>query len=162
MKQILIVSDSHGCYPLLQKMVEMEPKTNALIFLGDGLKDIDRLQAEGCTLPMYTVRGNCDFSAFSPAEALEVFDGHLVFFCHGHHYGVKYSLDDYARAVKNRGAQVGLFGHTHLPTLEERGGVTLFNPGSIGAPRYGGPSYGVMLLKDDGTLELEHRQISQW
>lgn len=162
MKEILILSDSHGCYPLVQKAVEAHPHAKGIIFLGDGLKDIERLQTEGCSLPVYAVRGNCDFSSLYPAEALEVFEHSLVFFCHGHHYGVKYTLDDYARAVKDRGAAIGLFGHTHLPTLEQRDGVTLFNPGSIGAPRFGGPSYGILELYENGEFNLQHKELIIW
>ena len=38
MKEILILSDSHGCYPLVQKAVEAQPHASGIIFLGDGLK----------------------------------------------------------------------------------------------------------------------------
>ena len=157
---ILILSDSHGCYALAKKALELNPDVDAVIFLGDGARDMERLQSEGCHVPMYIVRGNCDLASFEPEETMEAFDGHLVFFCHGHHYGVKYTLEDYAQHVKSVGAEIGLFGHTHLPTLEQRAGVTLFNPGSIGAPRFGAPSYGLMKLKDDGTVEFEHRELT--
>ena len=116
----------------------------------------------GISAALYAVRGNCDFSSLYPAEALEVFEHNLIFFCHGHHYGVKYTLDDFARAVKDRGAAIGLFGHTHLPTLEERDGVTLFNPGSIGAPRFGGPSYGLLQLYENGEVKLQHKELIIW
>ena len=82
-------------------------------------------------------------SSLYPAEALEAFEHNLIFFCHGQaHYGVKYTLDDFAQAVKDRGAAIGLFGHTHC-----RDGVTLFNPGSIGAPpALAGPATGLLQL----------------
>ena len=64
--------------------------------------------------------------------------------------------------MKDRGAAIGLFGHTHLPTLEERDGVTLFNPGSIGAPRFGGPSYGLLQLYENGEVKLQHKELIIW
>lgn len=162
MKQLLILSDSHGCYALVQKALEAEPHAKALIFLGDGVKDVERLQSEGYTLPMYVVRGNCDFSSSYPSEGIETFGNASVMYCHGHRYGVKYNLDDYTQTVKENGATIGLFGHTHLPTLEQRNGITLFNPGSIGAPRFGGPSYGVLQIYEDGRVELKHKELMIW
>ncbi|MBQ2607228.1 MAG: metallophosphoesterase family protein, partial [Oscillospiraceae bacterium] len=60
--------------------------------------------------------------------------------------GVKSSLSILVREALDRGADVALFGHTHSPFVEHRGGVVLLNPGSIGSgPR---PSYGTLLVGD--------------
>ena len=45
-----------------------------------------------------------------------------------------------------RGANVALFGHTHIPVAEERGGVFLFNPGSCGRCYTGPNTYGILTL----------------
>lgn len=162
MKQLLILSDSHGCYPMVKKAVQTEPQVDGIVFLGDGAKDMERLKNEGFSLPIYAVRGNCDMMTDYPVERMEQFGGQTVLLCHGHRYGVKYNYSDFVQAVKEKGANIGLFGHTHLPTLEQYGTVTLFNPGSIGSPRFGAPSYGLLYLNEDGTVQFEHKEITAW
>ena len=72
-------------------------------------------------------------------DGLAAFDGVLIFYTHGHMYGVKYDLDTLADAASARGAEVALFGHTHIPHAETRSKVFLFNPGSCGRC-YTGPN----------------------
>lgn len=40
--------------------------------------------------------------------------------------------------------------------------MTLFNPGSIGAPRFGGPSYGLLQLYENGEVKLQHKELIIW
>jgi len=51
-----------------------------------------------------------------------------------------------AGAAKDAGARLALFGHTHIQHLEERGGITLLNPGTAG--RFGHSGYAVVEIKD--------------
>ena len=57
--------------------------------------------------------------------------GKKIFMCHGHRYGVKYSYNSIYYRGKEVGADIVLFGHSHLPIIEECDGLTLMNPGSI-------------------------------
>ena len=43
-----------------------------------------------------------------------------------------------------------VFGHAHVKVCEERDGIVLFNPGSVGIPRDGSHSFG---LYEDGRFE---------
>ena len=133
MTKLLVLSDSHGGRAAIERVLMKESKSiDALIFLGDGLRDLEQALTFYPSLRAYAVAGNCDFGALEPLDGLAAFDGVVVFYTHGHMYGVKYDLDTLADAAAARGANVALFGHTHIPVAEERGGVFLFNPGSCG------------------------------
>ena len=80
---------------------------------------------------------------------------------HGHTLGVKGGRDELCREAARNGADIVLFGHTHVPSLEyiEKGSIrgvdkplVLFNPGSLGD--FEG-SFGNLSLSDDGFL-LSH------
>lgn len=155
--KLLIVSDTHGDLRALRRAAEREQDAAAVIFLGDGLRDAEGLQDERPALRLYTVCGNCDLAACAPPGALAPFGGVLFYYTHGHLYGVKSGLTELAEAAAARGAQAALFGHTHRPTLEKRGGVLLFNPGALSSRR-GEGNYGIATVQD-GAVRFEHRQL---
>ena len=75
-----------------------------------------------------------------------------IFVTHGHLYGVKRDLTALAGAAKDAGARLALFGHTHIQHLEERGGITLLNPGTAG--RFGHSGYAVVEIKDGAFSKI--------
>ena len=158
MKKIVIASDSHGSARALRRILAAEPDAWALVFLGDGWRDLEGLQEEFPHLKLYWVLGNCDFTDQGPEEGLLPCEGVLFYYTHGDRWHVKYGLASLANAAGVRGADVALFGHTHVPTREQLGGVTLFNPGSVGRAFNGQPTYGVALCQN-GRVELEHRRV---
>ena len=122
MTKLLILSDSHNSRLAIENILAAEADSiDALIFLGDGLRDLEQALTFYPSLRAYAVAGNCDFGALEPLDGLAAFDGVVVFYTHGHMYGVKYDLDTLADAAAARGANVALFGHTHIPVAEERG-----------------------------------------
>ena len=92
---------------------------------------------------------------------LAAFDGVVIFYTHGHMYGVKYDLDTLADAAAARGAEVALFGHTHKPIALQKNGVFLFNPGSCGRCYTGPNTYGVMLLDKGRITSFAHKEVPQ-
>ena len=60
----------------------------------------------------------------------------------------------FAKAMANAGADIALFGHTHLvhEEYDPESGIYLFNPGSIGEPREGKTSYGILSLAGENVL----------
>ena len=147
--EFLIFSDSHGKYHGAIEAYERQvKKPDAVLFLGDGLRDLRREDFGGSAF--FAVRGNCDlFGGDTPTEELLSFEGYKILFCHGHLFGVKGGLGALVSHAAKEGADIVLFGHTHQPyegvinAGEMVGGVTLsrpmylFNPGSLADGRFG-------------------------
>ena len=148
---LLIVSDTHGRYDRLSRLFEMHKNADALIFLGDGLSDIDRACAQNYNFTVFAVRGNCDalggslFTLCAKDELIFNLEGVNFFALHGHTRQVKSSIVNAIYAADERGADVLLFGHTHEPRLtyisaEEYNlsrSMYIFNPGSLASYSYG-------------------------
>ena len=167
--ELLIFSDSHGKHDGMQAAIDRQVgRIDAVLFLGDGLRDADRLWTNGATL--FSVRGNCDwFADASVAEETTLaFEGHRLLLTHGHSYGVKGGVGALLSHAVAVDADIVLFGHTHTPHCEiisvgtVIGGkelhrpVYLFNPGSIGAEA----SFGTLSLRQDVVL-LSHGTIKK-
>ena len=101
--KLLILSDSHNSPDVVQRILRDETDVDALIFLGDGLRDLEQGLTQHPRLRTYAVAGNCDYGALEPLDGLAAFDKTVVFYTHGHMYGVKYDLDTLAQAAAARG-----------------------------------------------------------
>ena len=155
MTKLLVLSDSHGARDAIKRILNKEQNNvDAVIFLGDGLRDLEQALAFFPHLRVYSVAGNCDYGALEPLDGLAGFDQTVVFYTHGHMYGVKYDLDTLADAAAARGAEVALFGHSHIPHAEQRGNVFLFNPGSCGRCYTGPDTYGLLTLENGAYQSL--------
>ena len=160
MTKLLVLSDSHGGRDAIERILKAESKNiDALIFLGDGLRDLELALTKHPRLRAYSVAGNCDYGALEPTDGLAAFDGVVIFYTHGHMYGVKYDLDTLADAAAARGAEVALFGHSHIPHAEQRGKVFLFNPGSCGRCYTGPDTYGILTLENGKVTAHEHKEV---
>ena len=160
MTKLLVLSDSHGGRDAIERILKAESKNiDALIFLGDGLRDLELALTKHPRLRAYSVAGNCDYGALEPTDGLAAFDGVVIFYTHGHMYGVKYDLDTLADAAAARGADVALFGHTHRRELVRGVGTaaTVFNPGSL---RDGG-SYGVITI-ENGKCSFTWKRVPEF
>ncbi|MBR0211794.1 MAG: YfcE family phosphodiesterase [Oscillospiraceae bacterium] len=154
---ICVFSDSHGCAAHMITAIERE-KPALCFFLGDGERDLAAVQARFPALPFYAVRGNCDPRSTLSASLTATVGGVCVFATHGHLYNVKYepALDSLSAAAEVSGASLALFGHTHHAALEERGGITFLNPGSIGRTAH--PAYAVLTL-DGARFRAELKTV---
>ena len=103
-----------------------------IVHLGDCVRDAQELAGCFFTIPMISVRGNCDYAPDTEETLVVREDGVTLFITHGHRYGVKLGLDALLNSVGFSGARLGLFGHTHAALCRDFGGVTLLNPGSAG------------------------------
>ena len=160
MTKLLVLSDSHGARGAIERILSKEQNNvDAVIFLGDGLRDLEQTLAFFPHLRVYSVAGNCDYGALEPLDGLAAFDQTVVFYTHGHMYGVKYDLDTLADAAAARGAEVALFGHTHRRELVRGVGTaaTVFNPGSL---RDGG-SYGVITI-ENGKCSFTWKRVPEF
>ncbi len=148
---------------MLEALDRQIRRPQAVIFLGDGLRDLDRLEF-GDT-PVHRVSGNCDLFSVGMIdvcreEELIPIAGHRMLLVHGHKYGVKGGLGALISHAAKENADLVLYGHTHVPRLDvlpigttigdrrlERE-MYLFNPGSIGQ----GGSFGTLTLQGNNVL----------
>lgn len=155
--KICVYSDSHGSTREMLRATRLE-KPDLVFFLGDGENDLVWLRRVFQKLPVLSVRGNCDLRSNDPYY-LECAVGGVRFFAtHGHRYDVKYDphLEKLASAGAECGAEVILFGHTHEPYKEDREGILILNPGSIGESTP--PFYAVITLSG-GIISSEIRTL---
>lgn len=158
--KILVFSDSHGNVNSIRKALFAHKSTvDLVIFLGDGVYDIEAIKADYPELSFFVVRGNCDFMcADVPKESVLDLDGVRFLVCHGHTYNVKGSLDPIISSALERDVDVVLFGHTHSPLNTSHAGerrIKLFNPGSIGLSL----SYGVINIVK-GVVVAGHGSVT--
>lgn len=130
--RVLVVSDIHGKLNLLREAIEAQPTARDVIFLGDGLRQVEDVMDLYPDRTFYTVPGNCDFGAKGIPIRQETFGGKRFYFTHGHLHGVKSGLYRLDLAAREAEADIALFGHTHVAYEEYADGLYLFNPGSLG------------------------------
>ncbi len=135
--KFLVFSDSHSSPNRILKAVAMHAgKCDAVIFLGDGLRDLSPLETKYPTIPILKVKGNCDLGISDVQdEMLYNFDGIKILLVHGHKHGVKYGYDSLIYYAREKEVDAVFFGHTHVPCEKvmyfDEKRLTLFNPGSI-------------------------------
>ncbi|MBR7081562.1 MAG: YfcE family phosphodiesterase [Oscillospiraceae bacterium] len=151
--KIIVFSDSHGRPEAMVNAIAAENPDMAL-YLGDGLRDLDSVREAYPELTIRAVRGNCDFGAFEAQSDEFVCSGRHIIMAHGHKYNVKYGYDAILNVACVSGADVLLFGHTHVPICKNMYGVLMANPGSIG---YDG-RYGVLYI-ENGDLIYEAKTL---
>ena len=142
--KILVLSDSHGAVSNMVKAVE-DCKPDEIFHLGDCWRDAEKLREHFPEIPMVQVPGNCDYRSTEKEELLLEREGCRLLLCHGHTYGVKFSLVNAGFAAEEKNADVFLFGHTHCPLVDVRMHSLFVNPGSIGGYR---PTYGILMLHE--------------
>ena len=163
MLRILVMSDSHGRNENVELAIaqvrEEIGEFQMLIHLGDvgDAREIESLAG----VPCYIVRGNTDYdSKLLNANVIEA-GGHRIFATHGHLYQVDMRLDLLRFAALENDCDIAMYGHTHVPYLEEDpDDVTILNPGSISKPRQADHRYTYMVMEiddeDEVTYELRY------
>ncbi len=128
--KLVIVSDSHGGFGNLKKVVERETPFDLLVHLGDGLEELARL-GRIIDFQYDAVNGNNDPPGMYPGDLILKLQGKICLFTHGDRYGVISGLDQLVEAARRHRAKFVFFGHTHQPCQERIKGVEMINPGSI-------------------------------
>ncbi len=127
--KICVFSDSHCNFLPIQRAI-IENRPDLIIHLGDGKGDVNKIRSQFPNIPLRAVWGNCDLNAGLPDK--EIFDccGARIFMTHGHLYGVKSGLSSLLDAGYSAGANLVLYGHTHVAHYESISGMQVLNPGS--------------------------------
>lgn len=161
--KLLIASDIHGAAAPMERIHEIWKKEqpDKVLLLGDLLyhgprNDLPESYAPKRVIPLLSemkddilaVRGNCDaevdqmvlpFPILNEDLSFES-DGKKILLHHGHH------------EKDSTGYDVVMTGHTHIPVLEKKDGITFLNPGSTSIPKNGSaPSYAIW---QDGVLSI--------
>ena len=152
--KILILSDSHGRKNNMLSAVEIE-SPDWILHLGDYDKDCADIEAAFPDIPLRSVRGNSDrFSAGLDIDEFEL-EGKRFYMTHGHLFTVKVGKTQLINTALERGADILLFGHTHVPHFSMVDNMLVINPGSIGA---GGKFYAVLEFKN-GEVSCELKNL---
>lgn len=153
--RLLIVSDVHGQTASLRDAVAGEPTAREVLFLGDGLRDLETVAPLFPDRVFHAVRGNCDLAARDAKEVDAVFcGGKKVVFLHGHTQFVKAGYANVIALARQNGADLLCFGHTHTPLCTYEDGLYILNPGSLG---YQG-TYGIADITDGGIF-IDVREV---
>ncbi len=126
-----VISDTHGL--LRPQALEAMANVEHILHAGDvGNADIlDHLRQ---IAPVTAIRGNIDLhgpcATLPRTEAIEL-GGCFIYMVHAIE-----DLDLDPRAAK---VDVVVYGHSHKPSVEKRGGVLYLNPGSAGPRRFSLP-----------------------
>lgn len=159
--KILVLSDTHGYLERARHVLARIGDCMEMVFhLGDYDEDAKALAREFPQLPFHYVKGNNDFSPDTPAKKLLRVGGKALLLTHGHKQRVHWNPGTIGYWAEEQGADVVLFGHTHIPLWDDSGRVALFNPGSLSLPRDGGkPTFGILSLENgraEGAI-MEYR-----
>ena len=151
--KLLVISDSHRCGEIVDRIIRRHSEINHVFFLGDHADDIDDLRYEYTDRSFYILSGNCDFFSEYPSVSMEKIAGHSILYAHGHTYGVKEGLNAIYDAAKLRGCDIVLYGHTHIPDITYKDGIYFVNPGSCARPRDGkSATYALIDISEKGIM----------
>ena len=154
--RIGVLSDTHQNIPYVQQSVGIlrAQGIEKLVHLGDDYEDMEVVRQ--LDLPLLRVPGI--FSSYYignaiPNRLIEEIEGWKVLLTHSPISHENDLLSDIAPEdiVKTEGIDLVLYGHTHIPKIEERDGVIWFNPGHLRIEdRKGFPaSWGIIDLGKD-------------
>lgn len=129
--KLLLISDTHGEMPLDMKTIGFDAVMHAGD-IGDAafFRSLDAAAGEKA---LYAVSGNTDFviSGYLP-ESVSANIGGMNFFLVHNLTAPHRILPENESAMNAAKAEIVVFGHTHTPLAEERGGRIFINPGSLG------------------------------
>ncbi len=130
MTRILVVSDSHGNAERLRRIIDREKHFDYLVHCGDGVNDLMHVNIPG-EATVLSVTGNVDVGRGLTGERIihTVIGDKKFMITHGDLFGAHNGLYLLEKEAKKVGADIVLFGHTHIKYLRE-GIPLLFNPGS--------------------------------
>ena len=148
--KILIVSDTHGSFYEMKKVIDAHQPIDVLVHCGDVCDDLAQVLGK-TNYQVKAVGGNCDMPGAYPKELVFELGDHRVFLVHGHLHGVKSDSKKLIREAKLLGCDIAMYGHTHVPESVMEDGVYVLNPGSLTEPktRDGRPSYALMIIDDE-------------
>jgi uncharacterized protein len=146
-----VISDTHGL--LRPEALAALRGSDHIIHAGD-IGDPTILDQLAEIAPVTAVRGNVDRESWAKSipetDILEI-DGISIYVLH--------ILDNLDLKPAPAGISAVIYGHSHVPKQEIKGGVLYFNPGSAGARRFKLPVTVGKLIVDAGKVRGEIIQL---
>ncbi len=153
--RIGIVGDSHGDHAALRRVLHANPLVDRWLHTGDWSQDA-WLLAEESGLPVLAVAGNTDSpDGRAKEEELLNISGYEIWLIHGHRY-LAYGKNALIEEAREVGADIVVYGHTHVPEAAWYGKILAINPGSPSRPRGGSKAgFAVLTLHPEEKPEVE-------
>jgi uncharacterized protein len=173
--KIGVISDTHGSVTALRKALQHFQGVDIIVHAGDVLYHPPRLGCgegydipafveilNGLSIPAIIAQGNCDAQVYeellempvqSPYALVSLGDVRVVV-SHGH----LLTREKMIELGKRYKADYFVSGHTHVPVLEDVGGLVLMNPGSPAISKYevgGRPVPTIGLITDSGARIID-------
>lgn len=154
-----ILSDTHltAITPQFRKLAQQAFADCDIIFHAGDITNAEVLEVfSGKTV--HAVHGNmCDYNIFSlyPEKKIIEIGGYSIGLCHG--AGSRHNIEERMWSFFPE-ADCIIFGHTHQPLCDKRGGVYFINPGCFQCTgRYGTPaSYATLDISNSGLTASLH------
>lgn len=147
--KILVASDTHGDFNSLSRAVKAQPDAEVIVHCGDGDEQVQLLKETIKDKMIVGVRGNCDWNSFLPSKETLKICGKKIFITHGHLYNAKMGLYKVVCAAREEGADILLYGHTHIAMNTYEDGLYVMNPGSCSGYM---ASYGILEITENGDV----------
>ena len=150
--KILVFSDSHRSLSGMYAAIDRH-KPQQVIHLGDMMYDAEEVSEHYPKLPFCLVPGNCDgWGVATPVKKQITLAGKSILLSHGHRWGVKSGYGAALADARAVGADILLFGHTHVPLCQQlEDGLWMMNPGPARS------SYGLIEIDDGDIFCTLHR-----
>lgn len=145
--RILAFSDTHGRIGDCIKVLNTVRGVDMVLHAGDRAADAEALAQRFSSIEFWYVSGNNDFYSNAPKNRIIDAGGVKIFLTHGHYERVKRDFSALAAKARLAGADLAIFGHTHIPYYGYENGMRLLNPGTFG---YSPKSYAVIEITSGG------------
>ncbi|MDO4197620.1 MAG: metallophosphoesterase family protein [Erysipelotrichaceae bacterium] len=152
MLKILLVSDNHGDYESISRILSDNPSCDYYFHCGDACLPPEEMK------PFLVVKGNNDWGNDYPKQKIIKIKGHKILLFHGN--GYTFSKKDLRYKTIEEGCDTVFYGHTHLFNDEIMDGIHLINPGSCYYNRdYTAPCYAQVFIDDDDNIFVKRVNI---
>ena len=126
----LVFADTHGNFHLAAEVIMQAGRVDKIFHLGDEVNDAIMLE-HLFHRSVEKVAGNCDAPGKFLREICLDIGSTRIFLTHGDNYNVKAGLSQLHNRALSTNAQIVLYGHTHLASIDEIDGILYINPGSL-------------------------------
>ncbi len=147
--KIVVASDNHGDYKVLDRIVRANPDASLFLHCGDSQMSSYDIG------PFISVKGNNDFNSDFPLELYFDTPYGKLYMCHGNFiFGVTPAL------VYQKNCKIFLHGHIHRKRIQKFNDIYVIAVGSTSLPRGGeNPSYLVIEFDEFNNPIFDFRNL---